>query len=535
MATVNQNDLRIKNTINLLDSLKSNDHSYMFIGRPNQWETDVTVPSYLRNRTGDGVSPNPENNWKDFNRTWDQMIALKKITPLDVYPMITRVRWVSGITYDMYRHDYNKFNTSGTNSSNLYDSRFYVINSSKDVFVCLANNNNKPSTVEPINGISNQPFFTSDGYQWLKLYNLPLDNYNENKTNNYIPVVDNEVNSLPEGAIYTVVVESRGDFYSPPSISNPYYYCNINGDGTGAVARVTVQNSTIVDVRVSRNGSGYTVGTINFKANNVYGSLYDLDNNKNALNPGGDDRFKSSVIISPPGGWGYTKLDDSEEESQKALYTIMRQLGSVRVGVFTRLKFNENDFTTDTVFRQAGILTNLTSALRDNDQSSVITDDYYPETLAAYEAVKVTELQGSQDARYIVGETIRQRKKDPVNQSIEYEAKGTVVGWDDQRNIIRYIQDPTVHADSNGNLYQFSNRQLIYGETSEKESEPDVTYNLNIDSSDPVYNTINLQFTNGYARPEVDKYDGDMIYLVNLSPVVRNDRQSERMSFIISY
>ena len=114
------------------------------------------------------------------------------------------------------------------------------MNRSRDVFVCLANNNNKPSTVEPIAGVSNEPFYTSDGYQWLKLYNVPQDNYSEHKTNNFIPVVDNEVTSLPEGAIYTIAVESKGDFYSAPSVSNPYYFCKITGDGEGAVARVTV-------------------------------------------------------------------------------------------------------------------------------------------------------------------------------------------------------------------------------------------------------------------------------------------------------
>lgn len=536
MPTINQNDLRIKNTINLLDTFRQGVNNYIFIGKPTEWSTDVSVPLYMRNNTGDKSAKTPDNNFEDFYRTWDQIISLKKINPNNVYPMIARVRWVSGITYDMYRHDYNTFNTSGTNASNLYDSRFYVMNRSRDVFVCLANNNNTPSTVEPISGISNEPFYTSDGYQWLKLYNIPQGNFDDHKTNNFIPVVDNEVTSLPEGAIYTIAVESRGDFYSPPTISNPYYFCKITGDGTGAVARITVQNNMIVDVRISRPGSGYTFGRLNFTAGKVYATLSDLDNGVNALNPGGDGRFLSTVIISPPGGWGYYKLDDSEEESRNCLHALMRQLGAVRVGVFSRLGFSENDFTEDITFRQAGILENLDSALLTRDQNPNITDDYYPDTLSGYHSIKVIENQGSETIKYIPGETIIQNRQDPVNPSIEYVSRGTVVGWDDERNIIKYIQDPSIHTDErDGVLYPFSNNRIIVGLESKKESEPDLFYNLSVDTSNPVYTTINTEFRNGYSVPEVDKYDGNLVYLVNVSPVLRKNRQTERISFIITY
>lgn len=536
MPTVNQNDLRIKNTINLLETLTEGDNNYVFIGRPTEWESDISVPMYMRNNTGDKLSKTPENNFKDFYRTWDQIISLKKITPNNVYPMITRVRWVSGITYDMYRHDYNTFNTSGTNATNLYDARFYVMNRSRDVFVCLANNGNSPSTVEPIAGVSDEPFYTSDGYQWLKLYNVPQDNYDEHKTNNFIPVVDNEVISLPEGAIYTISVESRGDFYSPPSISYPYYFCKITGDGSDAVARVTIQNSMIVDVRIARPGQNYTFGRLNFTAGEVYATLSDLDEEINAMNPGGDDRFRSTVIISPPGGWGYKKTSDTTEESMNSLYTIMRQLGASRLGVFSRLDFNEKDFISDISFRQAGILQDLDSALLAEDKNPGILESYYPSTLANYYSVKVIENQGAEMIRYIPGEIITQTRPDPVNPSIEYVSKGTVVGWDDDRNIIKYIQDPTIHTDDrNGVMYPFSNNRIITGLESKKETEPDIYYNVDIDTSNPIYNSLNTKFVNGYSVPEVDKYDGNLLYLVNVNPVTRKYRQSERISFIITY
>ena len=219
-----------------------------------------------------------------------------------------------------------------------------------------------------------------------------------------------------------------------------------------------------------------------------------------------------------------------------SLHAIMRQLGATHLGVFSRLNFNETDFTSDITFRQAGILENLDSALLTEDKNNGVTQSYYPDTLANYYSVKVIENQGSETIQYIPGEIITQNRPDPINPSIEYVSKGTVVGWDDQKNIIKYIQDPSIHSDErDGVMYPFSNNRIITGMESKKETEPDIFYNVDIDTSDPVYNSHNTKFVNGYSVPEVDKYDGNLLYLVNVNPVTRKYRQSERISFIITY
>ena len=66
MATVNTNDLRIKNAENLIDSV---DGSYIFIGRPTQWDVDIAVPMMARKKAGDQSPPYPDNNWKDYYQT----------------------------------------------------------------------------------------------------------------------------------------------------------------------------------------------------------------------------------------------------------------------------------------------------------------------------------------------------------------------------------------------------------------------------------------------------------------------------------
>ena len=144
-------------------------------------------------------------------------------------------------------------------------------------------------------------------------------------TNNFIPITDEKVVSTDEGAIYTVFIDSRGDDYTsmPRGVNNniPYYYCNINGDGKDAVARVQVTGGKISEVRVVRHGEGYTYAKLDFAANYVYESLNDLDNEQNGIDPLGNGGFRTTVIINPPGGWGTD---------------LIRELGGTRVGVFSR-------------------------------------------------------------------------------------------------------------------------------------------------------------------------------------------------------
>ena len=73
------------------------------------------------------------------------------------------------------------------------------------------------------------------------------------------------------------------------------------------------------------------------------------------LIPRGNGAFQSTVIICPPGGWG----TDVEEDQ---IYTLARQLGGTRVGVYSRfgsmmdLCDCHDEYIEYTNFRQAGIL-----------------------------------------------------------------------------------------------------------------------------------------------------------------------------------
>ena len=484
MATVNTNDLRIKNAKNLIDSLNEdlNANGYLFIGRVQPWADD-------------NLPPPPQNNFREFYTTYDNMVALNRVQANDSYHMIPRLAWTSGVVYDRYQHNYTIVNKSFSGASNLYDARFFVINSLNTVYACLDNDNNTPSTVEP-QGATDDAFFTSDGYQWLRMYSLDSDILEMRSTNNLMPIAPIAENQQQDGAVYTVLINDGGFLYTtnPAGATNQIsaYYARIEGDGQGAVAKVTITNSVISKIEVVRNGLGYTFAELDFTANNVYQTLSDLDLRVNGLNPEGNGALRTTTVISPPGGWGSD---------------FARQLGGTRVGIFSTLNTPLLAEYYDCPIRQIGIL-------QDFEYPGV-----NPTSMNACSAIKLTGIPSTKS--YITGET--------VEQEITFDgqtkfAKGTVVGWSFDDGVLRYVQGRD-NVDTDGVLYPFNGTNPVVGVTSELEGVPFAFTGVISD----------MTFEDGYADPDFTKYTGYMTYLSNISPIVRDPQQSERVSLVVAF
>ena len=114
MATVKTNGLRIRDARNMVSSLSG---THIFVGKPTEWAT------------GDENPPTPDNSVGEYLDVHSQMMSLKLIGSGDIHHSINKYAWQSGVTYDIYRHDYSKTNTANSGVSNLYDARFYVLNS----------------------------------------------------------------------------------------------------------------------------------------------------------------------------------------------------------------------------------------------------------------------------------------------------------------------------------------------------------------------------------------------------------------------
>ena len=188
-------------------------------------------------------------------------------------------------------------------------------------------------------------------------------------------------------------------------------------------------------------------------------------------------------------------------------------MGAYTAGVFSKLENTLSDFFPETTFRQIGILQNPTPGddLPDN-----------PNTLSGVYGFKVVEIEGQPE--FIIGETIYQDYFNQDRQRTE-TAKGLLVGWDEQNKIIRYIQIPEQHVDDDGVLYQFQPGAFINGATSNKIVEP-TAFNGS---------EAGLIFKNGFADTEVERYTGNLLYLSNISPVLRQQTQTERISLLIQF
>ena len=486
MATTTSIDLRVLHTKTLVQDLQDVENTgkaYMFIGRPTGWDND-------------NLPPTPSNSVDEYREVFDQMLALKRIAYGDVVPMITRHNWTGGEVFDIYRHDYSSVNPAFSGATSLDRAKWVVINRNRDVYVCLDNNNNSVCTVEPLQ-VGDAPFYNADGYQWLRIYSITANSLDNRSTPSLLPVIENDVVEVTDGEVYTCLINDGGARYVAPPAD--YYYCNINGDGINAVAKVSVLNGSITEIRVIDPGAQYTHASLDFRAGYVYGSLNDLRNNRNGLDPQGDGTLDVTVIAGPPGGWGTD---------------IARELVATTVGIFTDVDYQETDFLEDIKYGQIGILKGVETAPGLKN----------PETMNATSAMEITTINAEALA-FTPGEYISQTV---TVDGVDRKAWGIVVNWsgtDEVNGILSYIQDHRIKADENGALYEFQGDNLVVGETTGKIGRV-------VDFDDVQGDRL---FQNGYARSEVSKYTGELIRLSNIRPIIRVPNKTEKTVMIISY
>lgn len=229
---------------------------YFAVSRHSEW-SDETSPDIAYNTT------------EAINNFHREMILGKRIKTADVSQLVKRHFWTSGTVYAQYD------DTDG----DLYEKQFFVINGSEQVFKCLFNNNNSPSTVEP-STVSTDKFQTADGYIWKYMYTVSTSNNTKFSTGTYIPVdVNTSVTSAASnGSVDIILINTQGSEYrgyilgsisevisntlfkvsSTGELSSENFFYNSSSfyitDGTGG-GQLTTISSYIV------NASGYYVST----------------------------------------------------------------------------------------------------------------------------------------------------------------------------------------------------------------------------------------------------------------------------------
>ena len=529
---------------------------YMFISRSREWPSDPlgTPP------TSDIAPPAPEDAVIKDMEAREAMIALKRLIRDNSTLAIPRFNWTSGTLYAQYddrdpelhlhptQQDIADANLGGYEAGPIY-----VITSQFHVFKCLSNGNGALSTVEPtLPGGDPWTVTTSDGYTWKFLLTVTSSNISKFLTDAWIPISKigapdvaddgsnqwDVENDAVDGSINVVHIDSPGNGYkfvqdSKTSLGGGALTINLEPEagitdvaeavagfadctvyitaGTGAgqsrvidsydftneIATVTAAWSTVPDVTsvysiwptatISGNGTGALVRPIVNTTTQQIDEVVILNQGSGyraasidiigGLDTGGTHAVLHPAI-APIGGHG----KDAECELD-ARYVMMS----------TKLDFNEEDFPVANDYRQVGILRNVTDfggtvLSTENNRSAVKTLNLINVSAGGGGLFQPDELFSSDLDATVKGAVI--------DYTPTTATEGTLTFWQDRLT----------------DFNPFSAGDTITATPSGAQGE--------IDS---------------IVDEEVNKYDGDLIYIENRRPILRAPNQIEDIKIIIEF
>ena len=457
---------------------------YLGIGKPSAFGTKTRPDGRTENLGTDSTPITPADSVQQEYDTFDDLLAVKRITSSDVSFAAPRINWTSGTVYDYYRHDYGNRITGGTSiqsansgATNLYDANFYVMNSNFQVYKCLDNNNNGQSTIEPT-GENTLILETSDNYKWKYMFTLSASAQANFLSTDFMGVSSNSTvsNAAVDGAINIVKIKTAGT----GGTNGTYTNIPMRGDGSNGQVSITIASGSVTAVSVTNAGTGYSYANIRVSDINVAGG-------------GSLTGAELDCIIEPKGGHGFDPF-----EELGAFFVI---LNTSFEGAETA---NSGDFTTTNDFRRVALIRDPKSA----GSAATVT------TLRATRAVRFSGTPGS----FQVDEKITQTNTGAV---------GKVVQFDSANKILFYTQTrySDEGVDANGNKILFSGTDTINGATSSATGIPTgVTETVN-----------NVSLVNGHSLPEIDEDSGDVMYIENRAPVARSVDQTENVKLIIEF
>ena len=243
----------------------------------------------------DNNPPQPTQDQKYIKDTFKSMFVAKQIYSSDISPVIQRIDWTSGTTYNYYRDDVNMFAIDG---AGLLVLNFYVRNRYDQVFKCLWNNNQIASTQEPFfqpgSYGTNNIYTGSDGYRWKYMYTIDTGLKRKFMDSKWIPVpvsvnTPNPIQtSAGFGDIEVINITGGGSGYDS---ANATITVTIIGDGTGATATAETSAGQITNIVMANTGSNYTFANVSITST--------LGSGATAIAP-----------ISPIGGHGFDNVDE---------------------------------------------------------------------------------------------------------------------------------------------------------------------------------------------------------------------------------
>lgn len=486
---------------------------YVFLGKHTAWPNE-DVPSTATDTT---------SNEKAI---WDNMFAGKKITGGDVELVAPRVDWTANTKYREFDDvkDLTELLTANT-AQNL--KPIYVMNTDRNVYVCLSNNVSANSTVEPTgkNLNANGIIQTADSYIWKYLYNIRPSN--KFLSDDWIPApvstskLDYDTSPLipVDGELTHIIVTSNGSGYIHSNISVTSFTsgctilsvsnttnlsANMSVSGTGIVSGTVIQSIDTVNTQITISSStaanGGGSGNTLFTSTRIYilgdgvGGLAEATLSGNTvqkiqLTTFGKDYTQANVLIFGTGTGATARVVLPPKFGHG--FNAAKQIGASNVMVAMRI--GEVDSTesgvisTDTTFRQYGLL----------------RDPYkYGETSAANTTTSVPVFSQTTDVTLVAGTSFN------LNEFVFQGTSNTSTTF-----------GGFVHA-------QTSNEVRLTGVT----GAISIGGVLKGTETNPSGRTVVVS-----SNPEFEPYTGDILYEENIVSVQRTDGQAESLKFVIQF
>jgi len=224
---------------------------YHWFGKENSWQ-DFLSPFIPANPTTDAPGE-PSDNFRYDLHVRRDILTAKLVKPSDVSYVVRRIDWMSGEVYDDYDDAYDKttgfgFGPAYSGATRLEDSNFYVLTTQYNVYKCIWNNGNQPSTIMPT-GTTPDVFETGDGYKWKFMYTIPVSLRNRFLSSEYMPVSNAlKANFYSSGEINNISIEDGGGGYDPATTT-----AVVTGDGYLEDNPYAIQ-----EIQITNGGEGFT-------------------------------------------------------------------------------------------------------------------------------------------------------------------------------------------------------------------------------------------------------------------------------------
>lgn len=217
---------------------------YHWFGKENTW-TDFLSP-FIPSSTSD-IPGAPSENFRYELHVRRDLLTAKLIKPSDVSYVARRIDWTSNTVYDMYDDAYESVTGYGygpaySGAIRLEDANFYVLTNEYNVYKCIDNNGDSPSTFQPT-GTTPEVFETPDGYKWKFMYGMPVSLRNRFLSSTYMPVSTSlKAQFYSSGSITNIAIENGGGNYNPGTTS-----AIITGDGNKEFNPYLISSITKID------------------------------------------------------------------------------------------------------------------------------------------------------------------------------------------------------------------------------------------------------------------------------------------------